>query len=108
MASLIDQERRRSGRRRVEIRIILLLDSEGSQSNGVLCETTTVDCSDEGARICANIAGLRPGSVLVLAATGDTEGVVPGRVVWVTPPGPNRAGQAGVKFLHGSHLRCLS
>ena len=105
MATLIDQERRRSGRRRIEIPIKLLLDCEDSRPNGILCETTTVDCSDEGARISANVAGLKPGSVLVLAVTGDDEGVVPGRVVWVIPPGPKRAGQAGVKFLHGSHLR---
>ena len=108
MASLIDQERRRSGRQRVEIPITLLLDSEESGPKGLLCQSTTVDCSNEGARIYANVAGLRPGSVLVLAAAGDAEGVVPSRVVWVIPPGPDRAGEAGVKFLHGSHLRCLS
>jgi len=105
MAPLRDQERRRSGRRRIEIPITLLLDSEDSRPNGLLCETITVDCSDEGARISANVDGLRPGRVLVLAAMGDDEGVVPGLVVWVTPPGPKRAGQAGVKFLHGSRLR---
>ncbi len=103
MREAINEDRRRSGRTNVEIPLTILLDSVESSAERVLCETTTIDCSEQGARLLANITGLKPGSTLILRLKGNE--VVPSRVVWVNPPGPNRVGEVGIQFLQGSHLR---
>jgi hypothetical protein len=105
MPEAVNEDRRRCGRVRVELPLTLSLDPRESRAQSVLYETTTIDCSDQGARIIANLAGLKPGNTLSLKLKGNSEEVVPGRVVWVHPPGPNGVSEVGVQFLSGAHLR---
>ena len=104
MPEAIQEDRRRSGRKHVEIPLTILVDATDPGAKRVLCETTTIDCSDEGARLFVNIAGLRPGNTLSLRMLTSQE-LVPSRVVWVQPPGPNSIGELGVQFLQGLQLR---
>ena len=62
------------------------------------CDAVTVDVSELGARIQANLA-LTPGQMVEVVPVNGSEPVA-ARVVWVGKPASELEGQAGLEFLN--------
>jgi PilZ domain len=86
---------RRSRRVPAQLPIKLLLGSLFTKS---ACEAFTLDISQSGARVRANVA-LSPGQAVQVVPNEGMERAIPGRIVWVNKLIAGPSGEAGIEFL---------
>ena len=87
---------RRSERKPVKKAIVLMVESDDSET---LHEGTTVDMSEHGARVEAEVA-LTPGQTLSLIQPDDPARCYRCLVVWAGVVGSDGQDQIGLEFLH--------
>ena len=95
MASSAQPAHRRSERRIAKIAIVVFVERDNDREG---CDAVTVDVSELGARIQANLA-LTPGQMVEVVPVNGSEPVA-ARVVWVGKPASELEGQAGLEFLN--------
>jgi len=95
VASSAQPAHRRSERRIAKIAIVVFVERDNDREG---CDAVTVDVSELGARIQANLA-LTPGQMVEVVPVNGSEPVA-ARVVWVGKPASELEGQAGLEFLN--------
>ena len=48
---------------------------------------------------------LKPGQTVNVTRMTGAPAIIPGQVVWVSPPGSNEEGQAGLRYINPLHAR---
>lgn len=93
-------DRRRWGRRPIEKRVVLLLESEGRTT---CADGVTVDLSEGGARVRTGIR-LTIGESIDLVVRAGADQVVRSDVAWVSRKGSEEFGEAGLHFGRSTEL----
>jgi len=88
------KELRQSNRAPSDFQMMVILHKEGKEIGHTV---RTTDISQAGARI--KLKGiLVPGQTIQLLPAEDSRIAYPCRVVWASPPGPERLREAGLEF----------
>jgi PilZ domain len=95
MCAYVAPHPRRSKRVHAQLPIKLLLDSLFAK---YACEALTLDISQAGARVRANIP-LSPGQAVRVVPNEGIDRAIPGRIVWVNRQFEGTHGEAGIEFL---------
>jgi hypothetical protein len=96
MPETTESDRRRGPRNKADMPVTLVVDSDRNQiANSVFA----IDLSQLGVRIRSDVE-LQPGQLVMVIPNEGTREAVPSRVVWIGSKGTDRAGEAGLAFLH--------